>query len=312
LVVAERSRIASAFLLAPESPVVRVILHGALSVDVRLESEEKARALLTALGLGTGEAIATFRATYGGRWRVLLAAVGVAVWGVGAGVAMHELLHGARVAFEVAWNALLLTTLAVAYLRLAARVDVGSDGVLVRRLGEQRFVSYRSLVGLVPEQTNSVLLRLEGQRDLRLSIGGWEHRGELRDALVERIEEARSAFVASDGTSGPEALVAPGGRAPQRWVREVRALARAKHYREARLDRDRLWRVVDDAGAPPATRAGAALALSELDEPGRARLRIAAEACAEPKLRVALTCVAEGAPDAEVEEALGPLLESKG
>jgi hypothetical protein len=43
----------------------------------------------------------------------------------------------------------------------------------------------------------------------------------------------------------------------------------------------------------------------------RARLRVSADACAEPKLRVALTRVAEGASDAELEEALTPLLESK-
>jgi hypothetical protein len=38
---------------------------------------------------------------------------------------------------------------------------------------------------------------------------------------------------------------------------------------------------------------------------------VAAESCAEPKLRVALARVAEGASDPELEEALSPLLESK-
>ena len=83
------------------------------------------------------------------------------------------------------------------------------------------------------------------------------------------------------------------------------------HYRETRLDEDRLWRVLDDAAAPPATRAGAALAISVLDQPARLRLRVAAEACAEPKLRVALSRVANGASDPELEEALAPLLERR-
>jgi hypothetical protein len=310
-VVVERARIASAFLLAPESPVVRVMLRRALSVDVQLESEEKARALLTALGQGTGEAIATFSAIHGGRRQVVLAVGAVALWGVVVGVAASDLLHGALGVSEVVWSALLSATLVVAFLRLSARVDVGSDGILVRRLGEQRFVSYRAIAELRPKEPNGILVRLARGRPLQLTVGGWAHRAELRDVLVERIEEARSAFVASDGTSGTEALVAPGGRPAERWLREVRALARARHYRETRLDREHLWRVVDDAAAPPTTRAGAALALSELDQPGRARLRVAAEACAEPRLRVALTRVAEGAPDAEVEEALAPLLESK-
>ena len=98
-----------------------------------------------------------------------------------------------------------------------------------------------------------------------------------------------------------------------RWLSDVKDLAAARTYRETRLDEDRLWRMVDDPTASPATRAGAALALSAaIDDPSRARLRVAAEACVEPKLRIALLRVAEGASDAELEEALAPLLESKG
>jgi hypothetical protein len=134
---------------------------------------------------------------------------------------------------------------------------------------------------------------------------------EARDALVRRVEDALAAFAEDHGAETAVALVAPGGRAPERWVREVRALATARDYRETRLDEERLWRVLDDATAPPGTRAGAALALSALDQASRTRLRVSAEACAEPRLRVALTRVAEGASDGELEEALTPLLESK-
>ena len=135
---------------------------------------------------------------------------------------------------------------------------------------------------------------------------------QLREALVARIEEARMAFGGGDASTD-DAHVAPGGRTVERWVSDLRAKAQQAPYRKADATPETLWRLLDDASAPPATRAGAALALSaSLDDASRTRLRVSAEACAEPKLRVALTRVAEGASDTELEEALAPLLESKG
>jgi hypothetical protein len=90
-------------------------------------------------------------------------------------------------------------------------------------------------------------------------------------------------------------------------LRELRALAVARDYREVQVDSERLWRLLDDPAAAPASRAGAALALSSIDAASRTRLRVAAEACAEPRLRVALSRVADGAPDDALEEALAPL-----
>ena len=59
-----------------------------------------------------------------------------------------------------------------------------------------------------------------------------------------------------------------------------------------------LWRVVEDPTAATTARAGAAFALrSTLDDDGKARLRIVADACAAPKLRVALDELATGEDD---------------
>ncbi|HEY5241064.1 MAG TPA: hypothetical protein VIJ22_06350, partial [Polyangiaceae bacterium] len=81
--IVERSRIAVAFLRSPEDTVVRIARRRGRSLDVKLESEEKARALLTALGTGIGESLATFSAVYGGRARSRAATVTAAA-GAGA------------------------------------------------------------------------------------------------------------------------------------------------------------------------------------------------------------------------------------
>jgi hypothetical protein len=64
----------------------------------------------------------------------------------------------------------------------------------------------------------------------------------------------------------------------------------ASHYRQAAVPREQLWDVVEGAAADPSERVLAAEALKtgELDVDERKRLRVAAEHCAEPKVRIAL------------------------
>lgn len=65
--------------------------------------------------------------------------------------------------------------------------------------------------------------------------------------------------------------------------------------RDAPVDAERLWRVVEDPAAPEEARVGAAVALGDgLDAEGRARLRVVAGGTAGPRVRVALEAVAEG------------------
>ena len=152
----------------------------------------------------------------------------------------------------------------------------------------------------------AVVLELASGKPVRLLMSD----PHARQALVDRVEQERLAFALSDAPK-EDVRVAPGGRSVERWVRDLRAMPRGPSYRLPG-DAETLWRLVDDPGAPPAARAGAAVALSTLDEDSRVRLRVAAEACAEPRLRAALTRVAEGAADDALEEALEPLLEAEG
>jgi hypothetical protein len=312
-----RSHIASAYRLSTVEPIARIVTRRAVPLDVRLSEDAQASALLDALGLAVGRSVATFRAVAGERpWLpqalVAVASAAMVVASVGSMLLLRR--SGALGAFgplaALAPLFLYFPLLVVVYARTALRVDVGSDGILLRRLFDRRFLSHAALEGVTTDGL-AVVLTLRTGEVVKVSTGASTTQLEARDALVRRVEEAHAAFVDDHGAATAEALVAPGGRAPERWLREVRALARARDYRETRLDEERLWRVVDDVTAPPGTRAGAALALSALDETSRTRLRVSAEACAEPKLRIALARVAEGASDTELEEALTPLLESK-
>ncbi|HZU83716.1 MAG TPA: hypothetical protein VE987_12400, partial [Polyangiaceae bacterium] len=79
----------------------------------------------------------------------------------------------------------------------------------------------------------------------------------------------------------------------------------------AALPSERLWRVVEDSSADRTARAGAALALTRsLDDTGRERLRVAAESCAEPRLRVALSTFATPAGARASDEELAATIDA--
>jgi hypothetical protein len=307
--VVVRSEIATAYLLATEQPTVRVVPTSwpqLRALDVVLDDEGPASALLEALGFASGHSIASFRAMRVSWWIVAAGFSFFVPAVVGVGTLVHFL---GRWPGFVTFHALYVCLSLLLVARISTRVDVGSDGILLRRLGERRFISYGALEGASVHGRQISLSVRPGKR-LRLRLLGTGSEAEIsRDALLRRIEEAQAAFVASRDTEGTEALIAPGGRAVAEWVRDIRALARARDYREARVETERLWNVVGDASAAPATRAGAAVALATAAEnDARARLRVASEACADPKLRTALVRVADGASDEALAEALAPLV----
>jgi hypothetical protein len=308
LVVARRN-IETAYLLAAERPTLHVVIRPWRLVqpfDVALESEAQAGALLEAIGFSVNLSVATFRAAYGTWWwaaAVILLWPLALVWVAGALVSTLGVPLGL-----IAGETLCFALMVLVAGRINTRVDVGTDGILLRRLGQRRFISYRTLEE-ASVRGRLILLALRTGEKIRLDLmGTLGEQVRSHDALAQRIEEARVAFLESD-TATAEGWVAPGGRPVADWLREVRALARARDYREGRVDAERLWRVVADPSAPPATRAGAAIALTGgADGDTRARLRVAADACADPKLRVALGRVAEGAADGELVEALDSLV----
>jgi len=175
------------------------------------------------------------------------------------------------------------------------KVRIGRDGVHLSWIGRRRFLPHAS-IERVQAIDNVVKLHLVGGEIIDLPIGRATKRApddvnNLAPAVVDRIERARMRDESAPNVF-PKVLDAE-GRTAAEWIAALRG-ERMGTFREGELDRAELWHVVENGEVDHARRAAAAAVLSRsLDEPEKARLRVAAEASAEPKLRVALEAAAE-------------------
>jgi hypothetical protein len=178
-----------------------------------------------------------------------------------------------------------------------SRIEIGLDGVRVRGSSRSRFHAYRDIDAVEVARGGDVVLLRRGRAVLRLQLHGEDVA--RRGPIVERLRAAIARAHA------PEAVA-------QRFAEAATpaVLAQAARgdgdYRSPAAGRDALWEVVE---APPArgeTRVRAARALADgADGADRARLRIAAERCAEPEARQGLARIAALGEDDE-EEAGAP------
>lgn len=291
--------------------------HG-LRLAIRAKDAADAQALLQALALDVGQRVAPFFAAspVAGAKNALVAGGGFFATALlllfaqsffDHSVPMSEMrayfFFGFPPLYFLVWSMLG---------SVATRVSVGADGVHTSWLGRRKFVPYREIERVVPElgqlrivtkDKRSIVLR--GQRRSFRASTRADHR-----AMVERLRAAIEEHVARDRTR--EALEhLPRARASAgEWLRELRALAVGAEgsYRRAVVSHDALWRVIEDPSVDAVACAGAAVALgSALDEQGRARLRVAAEASASPKLRVALEAASKPDDEGALEDALDAL-----
>ena len=132
-----------------------------------------------------------------------------------------------------------------------------------------------------------------GRTTLHLQMHGEDaaQRGEVIARVNAGIARSRDA-----SARGAEVIVQTVG------TTDVTAATNgADRYRLPSISRDQLWQLVEGSTANASTRTAAAQALaSTLDAGDRARLRVAATRCVEPRLRVALEELA-GASDEEEE-----------
>lgn len=208
---------------------------------------------------------------------------------------------------------------------LPSRISVGIDAVHLRWMWRTKLIPMSKIAGIERGEQRQIRLRLyDGSEELLYTSMrtnnyrmGNDYAAQHRDAVLARIAEAHAAFRARGPAADVSSLVGRGTRSREEW-RAALAKLRATEggYREAVVRDDDLWRVVEDPSAPEDARGGAAMLLRRsLDDAGKARVRVAAEATASPKLRVALDAAAGEADepfDAALDELAGDDAEPRG
>jgi hypothetical protein len=178
--------------------------------------------------------------------------------------------------------------------RRVSRVTIGIDGVLVLGADKARFFGYADLDAAVARGTD-VLLKRGGKTALRLQL----HEADVARApeLAARIDRARERAMEMQ-RQGADRLVRATAATREGSERLASSARGGLDYRQPALAREQLWEVVEGPASNVDARRVAAVALLEqLSGEDRARLRVAAERCAEPRAREALADVLEEYPE---------------
>ncbi len=216
---------------------------------------------------------APLRAALGSFTRGFLAFFGVGIFGN-----LFALRSSWPYAFEALYAVATLFTIAVV-LGLRPAVVVGLDGVRIVGVLRPRFIPYTSIRRV--RRGSSVTLETDrGNRELPM-IGV---SSEQMNALAARIEEGmrRSGAASARGLD----MLDRNERPLAAWAEAIASAMRGT-FRDAAIAPGNLEQVLADPKAPLERRVGAALGL-RAGEDGRARIRVAAETSADPRVRVAL------------------------
>jgi hypothetical protein len=185
--------------------------------------------------------------------------------------------------------------------RKASRVSVGVDGVHIRGTSRARFFAYRDLDSARANGSDLELVR-RGKVVLKLQLHG-EDAGR-RDAVLARITERITQVQEGRGAMAAQ-MVAASSKEDL-----LRVASGAGDYRLATMTREQLWALVEGPEVDARARRAAAEALAaSSDAKERTRLRVAAEQCAEPQVRIALEEIAgdDGAPPPAARTGLASL-----
>jgi len=287
-------------------------------VSIEVASHEEVRVLLSTMRLDGARSVMSYAATRGTA-RALRAGFilgGLAL--LASVVALVRASPGHPVVGAPLYALLGVVALAIVALAWATLgVTIGADGVRIARAwGGARFISYGQIRAIEASGTD-VRIDLANGAIVRVCFGHtagfrWAGSGALEDqarTLVARVRERIEARASAD-PSEVAATLARSGRSTKDWVADItRTTDGAASFRVPAVPAEVLLAVVENETAAPDARAGAAVALrcASADPASRERIGIAAEACAEPRLRVALESVARGALDEDLVGALEAL-----
>lgn len=290
-------------------------------VEVELDSEDDARALVSSMRLDLENAVVRFDFLGGGRSRSTLR-LGALLFVIAFQfTALNRLPFGSgivAVAAAISAPVLLLATIRLLLGPASVRISVGTDGLGIRQgFGRESFLSYGNLTS-VHLDDGQITLRSARGPALVVSasfapsfLSRLRPRGDAEDdrssarSFVELVNTQLAKHRART-TQDDVSSLARAGRPVSAWLRDlgVSGSARAS-YRAAAVPADTCWRVLADGTAPATHRVGAAVVLAQdLDPAGRARIRAVAEACAAPRVRVALEAIAEGRNELSLARAL--------
>lgn len=298
-----------------EGILVRLERKGryARRINLRVANEADGVAILRKLGFDADHSAADLRiassllAMSVGRQMALLLPPIAAVMASAVGVAAL-LPHAGAPLILVMVFALLVYVFSIVF--TSTKVRIGTDGIITRWLGRERFIPFTSLRSFETyadriggKVQRGVKLTLEGGEEVRLPTGQTDIGMTEAEALAARIAAAQRAGKSGNATS---TTLLRGGRPAKDWLRALRAAGdQVQDLRTPAIPQEVLLRLVEDASADEAARIGAAIAATNAtDAETKQRLRVAAEVSASPKLRVALDRIAEGASEDELAEVL--------
>ena len=289
---------------------VHIRRRRALPVELRVSGEMQGRQVLSLIGMSAEQTVATF-STFSkmltSQWKLIAVFFGMMFGGGLASAFLGGLLGPVAgvLVFGLVFAAVMTMMIA------PTKIDVGVDGVLIRWLGTKQFISHRDIAYIVTEegslmQSNRtfVVVHLTNGKEVRLAYNSKRFSAGLVEGMAARIRHAKEIHD-TGGDVADAAVLKRGDRAFGDWVNALRAGTIVASHRSAPLERDHLWRIVENASAEPMGRAAAAVALSQqLDGKERRRLQRIATSTAAPKLRVCLEAVAAEDEAAAIAEAL--------
>jgi len=291
---------------APEGVVVRLERRRGLPIDLHAGDVDRAREILEALELDPKHAVARFHAlaSDAGAWQRRMRLMIPVLVLFGAAVAIS-----ARVGLPILipFHAFLMVALALSMV-VPAQVTVGTDGISFRRFGRGDFISLDGVADAFAVDTDTTfnatlcVVRLIGDDGsvVRELVVDQKKHGPFSEgihravdaranALAARIREVIYLRRARDNTFNPRTL-ARRERELHEWLHALRSLlTRTTGFRDEEPPTpEALLAIVEDGSAAAIDRAAAAIALSQADDAIKQRVRVAADATAAPRLRVAL------------------------
>lgn len=287
------SRVQSGIAL-PSEPGVELHLDDGRVVRAGMRSVDEAEELLARLGVGADHKRIAMPEPRPSRVLGAGCAAYPAAFVVCASV-MATLDHAVGAAGPVLTALLVvLITLGARWVARGSRIVLGAEAIVidgrVARFDEITRASHHGSV-LTLELANGAPIRAtSADADVAVALASRVERG------VERARRAAKRAPIADALD-------PGARSLAAWRGDLaKVLERGERYRRAAIEAQDLVDLIDDPTAPPKLRVGAALALRGRNAPeDRARIRVAAEACADPRTREALEAAAA---EGEVEDAV--------